>query len=227
MIDGSVDFAETESAIVAPEGESFRDNVQSPVVNESGDDAETDSEVNSSEGDGPGESDGISGDLPVQSSGASDEDPSVPVEVIPTPPENPVPDVPPQEDFSLSDVLDAFASGLSAGSSDGTVSDEQLPPVSSPDPVEQPAEPVVCVGIETFSLSPIESSEGLKGILLDILGPYDTVVTQYRYQQGSNQYYSYVNDIQPDYPWIASAVLFIVLLWSVFRLLGRCFNWMR
>ncbi len=77
------------------------------------------------------------------------------------------------------------------------------------------------VGVETYALSPIESSTGLKGILLEVLGPYDTIVTQYRYQQGSNQYYTYVNDISPDYPWLASALLFIVLLWALFGILRR------
>lgn len=224
MTDEFIDFAETESPIGSPEDEDIRDNVQSsPVLD--GDEMESD--VDSSEGDGSSESDGASSELPTESSGTSVEEPPAPDEVITIPSENPAPDVPPQEDFSFSDVLDAFHSGLIAGSPDGPVSDEQLPPVSSPDLVEQPSEPVVCVGIETFSLSPIESAAGLKGVLLDVLGPYDTVVTQYKYQQGSNQYYSYVNDIQPDYPWIFSAVLFIVLLWSVFRLFGRCLGWMR
>lgn len=77
-------------------------------------------------------------------------------------------------------------------------------------------------GIQVMALSPIESSTGLKGILLDILGPYDGVVVQYRYQANTgNTNYTYVNEVQPDYPWIASAVLFIVLVWSVFVIGGR------
>ena len=83
------------------------------------------------------------------------------------------------------------------------------------------------VGIETFALSPIESSTGLKGILLDILGPYDNIVTQFKYQQSNNSYYTYVNEITPDYPWIASAVLFIALLVSLFGLLKRGMSWMK
>lgn len=81
--------------------------------------------------------------------------------------------------------------------------------------------------IEVFALSPITSSSGLKGILLDVLGPYDNIVTQYRYQQNTSSNWTYVNEVTPDYPWIFSAVLFIVLLCSVFRLFGRCFRWMR
>lgn len=83
------------------------------------------------------------------------------------------------------------------------------------------------VGIETFALSPITSSTGLKGILLDILGPYDNIVTQYQYRQNTSTNYSYVNEITPDYPWIASAALFIALVISVFGLLKRSMLWMK
>lgn len=83
-------------------------------------------------------------------------------------------------------------------------------------------------GIETFALSPITSSSGLKGILLEVIGPYDNVVTQYKYQQANNSYYTYVNEITPDYPWIASAGLFIALVISLFSLLKRSFStWLR
>lgn len=179
------------------------------------------------------QNDELSSFVPDESPPVVDEVPSAPLVVVPDAPDLPVEDVLGEADYSLNDVLDAFASGLLSGVSDDESSDGQLAadPPDSLDvpldvPVQTPEEPV-CVGIETFSLSPVESAVGLKGILLDVLGPYDTVVTQYKYQQGSNQYYSYVNDIQPDYPWIASAVLFILLLCSLFRLLGRCFSWMR
>lgn len=83
-------------------------------------------------------------------------------------------------------------------------------------------------GIETFALSPITSSSGLKGVLLDVIGPYDNVVTQYKYQQTNNSYYTYVNEITPDYPWIASAALFIALIVSLFSLLKRSFSsWLK
>lgn len=151
---------------------------------------------------------------------------SAPAEAVQDPAAFPVEDVPGGADYTLDDVLDAFASGLLSG--DQLAGDSSLEPVDASDDVpNQVLDDPVCVGIETYSLSPIESAAGLKGILLDVLGPYDTVVTQYKYQQGSNQYYSYVNDIQPDYPWIASAVLFILLLCSLFHLVGRFFSWMR
>lgn len=76
-------------------------------------------------------------------------------------------------------------------------------------------------GVQVMALGPITSSTGLKGILLDIIGPYDGIVTQYRYQQNTTSNYSYVNDVQPDYPWLFSAGLFIVLIWSLFMIGGR------
>lgn len=76
-------------------------------------------------------------------------------------------------------------------------------------------------GVQVMALSPITSSNGLKGILLDILGDYDGIVVQYRYQSNTSTNYTYVNEIQPDYPWIASAVLFIALIWSLFMIGGR------
>lgn len=76
-------------------------------------------------------------------------------------------------------------------------------------------------GVESYALSPINPSDtsGLKKILLEILGPYDNIATQFKYQQQNNSYYTYVNEITPDYPWICSALLFIVLVISVFRLI--------
>lgn len=133
--------------------------------------------------------------------------------------EVPSADLSSSEDSSVSDVLDSFLAGVLAGVS----SDPEDPSV-----LDVSEEPAVCVGVESYSLSPVTSSSGLKGVLLDVLGPYDTVVTQYKYQQGSNQYYSYVNDIQPDYPWLASAALFIVLIWSLFSLLRRSLStWLK
>lgn len=77
------------------------------------------------------------------------------------------------------------------------------------------------VGVDVLALSPIESSSGLKGVLLEVLGPYDNIVTQYKYQQNTSTNYTYVNEVTPDYPWIASAALFIVLIWSLFGLVRR------
>lgn len=79
--------------------------------------------------------------------------------------------------------------------------------------------------VEVYSLqsdpnTPVTSSAGLKGILLDLFGPYMPTITQLQYRQGSNQYYTYVNDISPDYPWLCSAAIFALVLLCLFKLGG-------
>ncbi len=116
---------------------------------------------------------------------------------------------------STSELLDSFLAGALAGAAS---------PLSEDGAADVPAE---LVGIETYALSPITASTGLKGVLLGVIGPYDNVVTQYKYQQGNNSYYTYVNEITPDYPWIASAVLFIAMVLSLFALLRRSLSWLK
>lgn len=73
-------------------------------------------------------------------------------------------------------------------------------------------------GIQTYTLNPVTSASGLKGVMLDVLGSYDAIVVEHRYQHPSSGSYSYVRDIQPDYPWIASVVVFVVVLYCCIRL---------
>ena len=117
-------------------------------------------------------------------------------------------------------VQGGFVSNLPGWLADRVYGQQTQQPVNSP--VE-----LILDNVETFQLSPIEDSTGLKGVLLRIIGPYDNIVTQYRYQQSTNQYYTYVNEVTPDYPWIASAALFIALLLSLFGLLKRSMSWMK
>lgn len=119
---------------------------------------------------------------------------------------------------------------LSSASAAGSV-----PPAETV-PVEESATPQYLPPDEFFSLAdeegievyavqsepntPVTSSTGLKGILLDLFGPYEPTITQLQYRQGSNQYYTYVNDISPDYIWLSSAGIFALVLFCVFRLGG-------
>lgn len=57
---------------------------------------------------------------------------------------------------------------------------------------------------------------GLKKILLELLGNYESIVTDYRYQN-SNGTWSYLREIQPDYVWLTSAAIFAIVLWCTFR----------
>lgn len=65
-----------------------------------------------------------------------------------------------------------------------------------------------------------EPSGTLKSILVDLIGPYNPVVVEYRYQNYNQSSYSYVREIQPDYVWWFSAGLFALLIYCTFRLGG-------
>lgn len=77
--------------------------------------------------------------------------------------------------------------------------------------------------IVTYALDPItaQNTTGLKSVLLGILGPYENIVTEYRYMNYNQTSYSYLREITPDYPWFGSLAVFLVLLFSVFRIGGN------
>lgn len=73
---------------------------------------------------------------------------------------------------------------------------------------------------EVYAVSdPVTSRDanGLKAIMLDLLGDYEGVVVEYAYEN-NNGYTSYVREVQPDYPWLISAAVFCIVLYCVFRL---------
>lgn len=108
----------------------------------------------------------------------------------------------PAPTFTLDEVLAAFPES-----------------VGSPDVVN---EDVVLTGISRVSVPPVtpSSTTGLKAAFLTVLGNYDPVVVVYQYNTSSSGYSSYATDIQPDYVWIASAVLLCLVIWCLFKLGG-------
>ena len=91
--------------------------------------------------------------------------------------------------------------------------------VGSPNVV---SEDVVLTGVSRVSIPPVtpSSTTGLKAALLTVLGNYDPVVVVYQYNTSSSGYSSYATDIQPDYAWLASAVLLCLVIWCLFKLGG-------
>lgn len=77
-------------------------------------------------------------------------------------------------------------------------------------------------------VDPITPSDanGLKAILLSVIGDYESIIVEYRYQNSGSSTYQYLRQVVPDYPWLLSATLFIVLIISVFRIAGG-FLWKR
>lgn len=76
------------------------------------------------------------------------------------------------------------------------------------------------VAVQSSPNTPVTSASGLKGIMINLLGPYDPPITQLRYQSNTSTNYTYVNDIQPDYVWMCSCAIFAICLWSVFAMGG-------
>lgn len=79
---------------------------------------------------------------------------------------------------------------------------------------------VELLAVQSAPNTPVESASGLKGILIQLFGPYSPTITQLRYQSNTSTNYTYVNDIAPDYPWICAAGLFTVVLYCTFKLGG-------
>lgn len=65
-----------------------------------------------------------------------------------------------------------------------------------------------------------QDANGLKAIMLELIGDYETVVTDYTYQSGSSGYYSHSISIERDWSWIFTCSLFIVVIYCVFRAVG-------
>lgn len=85
--------------------------------------------------------------------------------------------------------------------------------------VESPPADAVLTDVQVISTqTPVASSNGLKGILLQMLGSYDPPVVIYQYQQGNN--YSYIREVVPDYPWIGSCLVFLLLIYGIIRFGG-------
>lgn len=117
------------------------------------------------------------------------------------PPVDSVVDVP-APTFTLDEVLSALPEGFGS--------------------LDVVSEDVVLTGISRVSVPPVtpSSTSGLKAAMLTVLGNYDPVVVVYQYNTSSSGYSSYATDIQPDYAWIASAVLLCLVIWCLFKLGG-------
>ena len=104
---------------------------------------------------------------------------------------------------------------------DNPISDYTKPDID----FDVPFIPAGSTDLSIEAISPITPSDtsGLKSALLSILGNYDPVVVEYSYQN-SNGYLSYLREIQPDYVWIWSCILLVVVIFCLFRLLGGLFN---
>lgn len=76
--------------------------------------------------------------------------------------------------------------------------------------------------VSVMSVAPItpEDTNGLKAVLLEVIGDYDPIIIEYEYQNANNQYVSYLRDFLPDYPWCASFLMLALFVYCIFRLGG-------
>lgn len=66
---------------------------------------------------------------------------------------------------------------------------------------------------------------GLHSVVLSLIGDYNpiAITTEYRYPSGTGYQNRYQVDVEPDWSWIASAFIFVVIIFCVFRFLGGLF----
>lgn len=125
----------------------------------------------------------------------------------------------------LQSEVSTIKDDVSTLSQSSSVSDPPIEDVvsSQENPSLGPAveEPVV-TGVSIYSVSPVTPSDtnGLKAVLLGLIGNYDAIVVEYEYRNPNNNYNSYLREIQTDYVWIASFCMLALVVYCVFRLGG-------
>lgn len=120
--------------------------------------------------------------------------------------------------FATNDELPASSEFVGEEVIEGEVIEEEEIIYGSEEDIPADAE---IIGVEVYSLSPVtpEDTTGLKSVLLQYIGDYDPVIVEYEYQN-SNNYSSYLREVQPDYVWLCACGLLVVVLYSLMKLGG-------
>lgn len=100
-----------------------------------------------------------------------------------------------------------------------TVSDPDVNEEITPDLVTVVDPVLVDVSVSKQAVS-ASNTNGFKAVILQLLGDYETTVTDYTYQSGSSGYYSHSINIERDWSWICSCGIFAILLYCTFRTIG-------
>lgn len=74
-----------------------------------------------------------------------------------------------------------------------------------------------------------QDTSGFHSVILGLLGDYNpiAVTTSYQYPSGTGYQTRYQVDVEPDWSWICTAVIFVVIIFCLFRLIGGLFAWKR
>lgn len=94
---------------------------------------------------------------------------------------------------------------------------------ADPDDVSRLQVQDVSVGSVRISAN---QTSGFHAVILGLLGDYNPIVKDYTYQT-SQGYISHSIEITPDWSWICTAAIFLVIIFCVFRLIGGLFSWKR
>ena len=81
------------------------------------------------------------------------------------------------------------------------------------------------VTVEPIRISPSNTS-GFHAVILGLLGDYNpiAVTTAYQYPSGTGYTTRYQVDVEPDWSWISTAAIFVVIIFCLFRLVGGLFS---
>lgn len=74
-----------------------------------------------------------------------------------------------------------------------------------------------------------QDTSGFHAVILGLLGDYNpiAVTTSYQYPSGTGYQTRYQVDVEPDWSWICTAAIFVVIIFCLFRLVGGLFSWKR
>lgn len=87
--------------------------------------------------------------------------------------------------------------------------------------------------VETISTDVLrisaQDTSGFHAVVLGLLGDYNpiAVTTSYQYPSGQTYQTRYQVDVEPDWSWICTAAIFVVIIFCLFRLIGGLFAWKR
>lgn len=76
------------------------------------------------------------------------------------------------------------------------------------------------------SVAPVtpSTSNGFKKVVLSLIGNYDPVIVEYRYQNTSSSTYGYLRQVEHDYPWLCSCAIFALVLFLAWLFLRTVFS---
>lgn len=121
----------------------------------------------------------------------------------------------PTESENTSVYIVLPAAENSSTDSDPVQEDEETVLYSEEITVEMPTLLSTNVSTETITA---DDTSGLKAVMLDLIGDYETVITDYTYTNGS--YTSHSIDVQPDYVWITCLGLFAMCIWCTLKIMS-------